>query len=143
MATYINVKDTIEGESVDGWCRKWTFRCLKRHPITRKVMRLYVTDRNCEVAVTKEGKVPSDSAIAEATQSFHRKIGDKVVADALSVWVDMKKSIHIETLHGKEEASHRHGIQYSNIKKHTIATITMPLQNLLRQLGYSNNLLEK
>lgn len=141
MPVYNNLGDTIEGEAVDCDGKAFYSQGIKKHPITRKAMRLYTTDRTSHAVVRIAGIIPEDEKLKEATRYFHRNVDDKVTGDALSIYTDLKSSIKIETLHGKESASHRHGTQFASIRNHTIATVKMPLQNLMKRLGLSNNLL--
>lgn len=138
MAVYNNVGDTIEGESVNFDGRVIRLQGVKKHPLTKKNMKLYTTDRNSHAVVTKEGKESDDTNVKAVTQHFHRNIDDKVTADALSVYTEIKAKVNITAIHGKG-ASGRHGTQFAGVNEHTIATVKIPLQNLLKQLGLSNN----
>lgn len=139
MSVYNNVGDTIEGQAVDCTGKAFYSNGLKKHPITKKTMRLYTTDRTSQAVVRTEGIIPDDEELREATQHFHRNVKDKVTGDALSLYIDLKTAVRIEVLHGKEGASHRHGTQFASCRKHTIATVKVPLQNILKKLGLSNN----
>lgn len=141
MAVYNNLGDTIEGESVDFDGRVIKPQGAKKHPLTNKLMKLYTTDRNSHAVVRKAGKVPTNVDIMKVTTHFHRDVDDKLTADALSVYTDVKANVKIETLHGKAAASSQHGINYASVRNHTIATVKMPLHNLLKKLGMSNNTL--
>lgn len=142
MSVYNNLNDTIEGEKVDAWFRNWHCNGLKKHPSTNNTMLLYVTDRNSHAKVIEAANEPEDKMIREATNHFHRDVNDAVTADALSLWVDTRRMINYKVLHGKKDASHRHGIMYSSIKVKTIATVKVPLANILKKLGFSNNQIE-
>lgn len=140
MAVYNNVGDTIEGEAVDFDGRFIHLQGAKKHPLTKKNMKIYTTDRNSHAVVMKDGKESNDTSIKNATKHFHRNKNDKVTADALSIYTEIKARVNVETIHGKS-ASGRHGTQYASVNDHTIATVKIPLQNLLKQLGLSNNTL--
>lgn len=112
---------------------------VKKHPITKQLMKLFTTDRTSHAVVRKEGKIPADPDMQKATSHFHRNVNDKVTGDALTIYVDIKASLKPEVMHGKEAASSQHGTKYASIRKHTIATVKMTLPNLMKQLGYSNN----
>lgn len=143
MAVFNNLEDTIEGEAVDCDGKVIRLQGAKKHPLTKKTMILYTTDRTSHAVVRKAGKEPEDDDIKEITSHFHRSVNDKVTGDALSVYTDLKANLKIETIHGKEGASHRHGTQFASIREHTIATVKMPLQNLMKKLGFSNNTLKE
>ena len=144
MAVYNNVGDTIEGLAVDCDGKAIYPQGVKKHPVTKKTMKLYTTDRTSHAVVRTAGEEPKDEAQKAATQDFHRNEGDKVTGDALSVYTELRSSAKIEVLHGRESASHRHGTQFVSFKNHTIATVKVPLQNLMKRLGFSNNtLIEK
>lgn len=138
MAVYNNIGDTIEGEAVDFDGRAIRPQGAKKHPLTNKLMKLFTTDRNSHAIVRKAGVEPTDPIIKQATSHFHRDVDDKLTADALSVYTDFKAKVKVETLHG-DAASGQHGINYSSVRSHTIATVKMPLQNLMQKLGFSNN----
>ena len=137
MSVYNNVGDTIEGMSVDCDGKAIYPQGIKKHPITKKTMRFYTTDRTSHAVIKEAGIQPKDEGIRKATQHFHRDVDDKVTGDALSRYTDLKAAAKIETIHGKG-ASHRHGTQFASFKKLTIATVKVPLQNLLKKLGYSS-----
>ena len=144
MAVYNNVGDTIEGLAVDCDGKAIYTQGVKKHPITKKTMKLYTTDRTSHAVVRTAAEEPKDEVLKVATRHFHRHEGDKVTGDALSVYTELRSSAKIEVLHGKESASHRHGTQFVSLRNHTIATVKMPLQNLMKKLGYSNiTLIEK
>lgn len=137
MAVYNNIGDTIEGEAIDVDGRAVYQQGLKKHPKTNKTMKLFTTDRNSHAVVTTDGKVPEAEPLRSQTADFHRAVGDKVTGDALSIYADIKASVKFETLHGNEGATHRHGNQFASIRKHAIATVKVPLQNILKKLGYT------
>lgn len=141
MAVYNNIGDTIEGQAVDCDGKAIYPQGIKKHPITKKTMKFYTTDRTSHAVVRTAGEEPKDERLKKWTQHYHRDVNDKVTGDALSVYTDLKSSTKIEVLHGKESASHRHGTQFASFRSHTIATVKMPLQNLMKKLGYCNNAL--
>lgn len=138
MAVYNNVGDTIEGEAVDFDGRVIRPQGAKKHPLTKKTMNLFTTDRNSHAVVRKAGVEPEDEDMKKATAHFHRNIDDKVTADSLSVYTDLKAKVRPETIHG-EGASGQHGTNFARVNDHTIATVKMPLPNLMKKLGMSNN----
>ena len=138
MAVYNNLGDTIEGEAVDFDGRAIRPQGAKKHPLTKKLMKIFTTDKNSHAIVRTAGKEPDDIEMKMATAHYHRCVGDKVTADALSVYTDLRAKVSIKTIHGKG-ASSQHGTNFASVKDNTVATVKMPLQNLLKKLGYSNN----
>lgn len=138
MAVYNALGETIEGEAVDFDGRVILPQGAKKHPLTKKTMKLYTTDRNSHAVVRKAGIVPKDEKVKNATSLFHRNVGDKVTADALSVYTDLRAKVNIVVLHG-EGASGQHGTKFAGVNDHSIASVKMPLHNLLKKLGMSNN----
>ena len=134
MAKFIDKGETIEGVAISIQCRKWTHQGLKKHPIYKKTMALYLTDRNSVAEVLAVGETPNDSEIRQKTAHYHRNIGDILEADSIEVYIDKLSSIKPTV---KEGASHRHGAQFVNTKCHTIATIRMPLETFKKKLGYT------
>lgn len=136
MATFHDIGDTIEAQTASCNVRAWDPVALKRHPITQEIMYLYRTDKNSHAVVVNSIEAPDDPEMAAATAHFHRNVDDKLTADALSVFVSCKRALRYKV---KEGESHRHGAQLISIPYHTIATIKMPLANMMKKLGYSNN----
>ena len=136
MAKFIAAGETVEGAAADLCSRKWEKKGLKKHPITNKTMFLYVGDRNTSVEITKAIAEPDDEILRSATSHFHRKIGDILDADSISVFLDTKRSIRFVV---KEGVSGRHGANIASIRMHTIATIKTPLNNLRKVLDYTPN----
>lgn len=142
MAVYNNLGETIEGEAVDFDGRVIRPQGAKKHPLTKKLMKLFTTDKNSHAVVRKDGIEPTDDNIKKATVNFHRSVDDKLTADALSVYTDIRAKVRIETIHG-EGASSQHGTNFASVRENTVATIKMPLQNLLKKLGLSNNTIKQ
>ena len=140
MAVYNNLGETIEGKAVDFDGRVILFQGAKKHPLTKETMKLYTTDRNSHAVVRKAGIEPKDAKVKEVTSLFHRNVEDKVTADSLSVYTDLRAKVRIEVLHG-EGASGQHGTNFARVNDHTIASVKMPLQNLLKKISISNNTL--
>lgn len=144
MAVYNSVGDTIEGEAIDFDGRVIRPQGAKKHPLTKKLMKLFTTDKNSHAIIRKAGKEPTDDLLRDVTSNFHRDVGDKLTADSLSVYTDLRASVKPETLHGGAAASGQHGINFVSVRDHSIATVKVPLQNLQKKLGmYNNTLTEK
>lgn len=138
MAVFNNLGDTIEGEAVDFDGRAIRPQGAKRHPITNELMKLFVTDKNSRAVVRKAGEEPADEDLKNKTTHFHRNVDDTLSADALSVYTDLRAKVKPETIHG-DGASGQHGTNFASVRDHTIATVKMPLSNLMKKLGFSNN----
>ncbi len=134
MAKFIEKGETIEGNAVGIQCRKWIPQGPKKHPIYKKLMALYLTDRNSIAEVLAMMGIPNDSDIQQKTAHYHRNIGDRLEADSIEVYIDKLQSVRPRV---KEGASHRHGAQFIDTKYHTIATIRMPLEIFKKKLGYT------
>lgn len=156
MATYNNIGDTIEGLALDGHTRRWQPKGLVKHKKDNKTMKLYSCDRNSTAVVSAVFPVPKDDNTEEdtnipeddtttpegdnnkkETDGVHRSLGDSLTADAIDVWVELKGKVSI---HVEEGVSGRHGATLFSTKKHSIATIRTPLQNLLKKLVYTPSL---
>ena len=142
MAVYNNLGDTIEGEAVDFDGRAIRPQGAKKHPFTKKLMKLFTTDKNSHAIVRMAGIEPDNEEIKNATAHYHRCVDDKLTADALSVYTDLRAKVRIETIHG-EGASSQHGTNFASVRDNTIATVKMPLHNLLKKLGLSNNIIKR
>lgn len=140
MGKYNNIGDTVEGISINCVARKWISRGLKKHPLTNKTMSLYVTDRNSTAEVLKSIGLPEDEDIKKRTSHFHRNIGDILQADALSVYIDEVKRLKPVVLGG---VSGRHKSNCLETKKHTIAEVKVPLDNLRKYLECNCSKIEK
>lgn len=134
MTKFIDKGETIEGDAIGLKCRKWIPKGPKRHPVYKKTMTLYLTDRNSSAEIIKARTIPTDKDIQEKTSHYHRDVGDRLEADSIEVYIDRLQSVKPEV---KEGASGRHGAQFVNSKWHTAATIRMPLEIFKKKLGYT------
>ena len=139
MGVYCAVGDVIEGLAVDCTVRRWDWKGPKKHPITGKRMTLYVTDRNSEAIVTKCKPEYEDEVLKKATKHFHRIEGDKLKADALSVYIDKPTKIQPIV---KEGVTARHGANIVHSTDHTIAEIRTPLDTMRKLLGLTSSTLK-
>lgn len=130
MTVYENVNDTIEGQKVDCVTRRFERKGLKRHPAYDKVMFVFSCDRNSSAEVVEA--VPAELAEAPGTEFFHRMVGDCLKCDAMSVYVNQKKPV-VPVV--KEGVSGRHGASLIHTTNHTIASIKVPLQNVMKRLA--------
>jgi hypothetical protein len=126
MTKLININDTIDAEHTDGETRKFLWKGPKIHPQIKKRMTLYECDRNSYAEIIKEYKgVPE-----EGTDHFNRSLGDRLEADAISVYIDTRRKIKSDVVNN----SGRHKIQEFKIRDRCIATIKVPLKNLEKHL---------
>lgn len=135
MAVFINPGDTIEGCAVDFAAKDWHKTGPIEHPITKKMMYRYTTDRTSTATITKTFPVPTDDYIKKATEHYHRGLGDKLKADALEIFTDGVRPMKIKV---QEGVSGRHGSQLASSTVHTIASVKTPLANYIRLLGFSS-----
>ena len=136
MAKFINVGDTIEADKAECIARKFVLGIPKKHPITQKIMLLVTTDRNSSVQFAKACIIEYDERMQKMTESFHREVGDVLMADSISIYMDTRKCPSISD---KEGVTGRHGANFMTSDVHTIATIKMPIANMRKILGLSNN----
>ncbi|MBQ9398779.1 MAG: hypothetical protein IJU08_09840 [Bacteroidales bacterium] len=137
MAKYIKAGDTIEGDSVGIRVRKWTPASIVDVPTVKKKMYRYSSSRNSYAVVKNAHEVSRDPEIVLATQSFHREVGDEVECSGMKVYVDSKRRIKVVS---REGATHTHGAIYATTDKHTIATVSTPLANLLKAIAKQESL---
>lgn len=139
MAIFENINDTIEGLKVDCVTRRFERKGLKKHPIYKTIMFLFSCDRNSSANI-KEA-FPKDKKQLDGTEHYHREEGDGLKCDAMSVYVNQLKPV-VPIV--KEGVSGRHGASLIHTNKHTIASIKVPLQNVMTRLGLgSQNKIEK
>jgi hypothetical protein len=127
MTKLININDTIDAEHTDGEARKFLWKGLKIHPQIKKRMTLYECDWNSYAEIVKEYKGEPE----EGTSHFNRSLGDRLEADAISVYIDTRRKIKSDVVNN----SGRHKVQEFKIRDRCIATIKAPLKNLLKHLS--------
>lgn len=130
MAIFENVNDTIEGKKVDCTTRRFERKGLKKHPVYGTVMFLFSCDRNSSAEIVEA--FPDSYECKEGTEIYHRAEGDGLKCDAMSVFVNQLKPV-VPIV--KEGVSGRHGASLIHTTRHTIATIKVPLQNVMSRLG--------
>lgn len=139
MTVFENVNDTVEGQKVDCKTRRFERKGLKKHPVYKIIMFLFSCDRNSSAQVKEI--LPNEHVVPEEASHYHRKEGDALCCDAMSVYVNQKKPV-IPIV--KEGVSSRHGASLIHTTKHTIASIKVSLQNVMKRLREENqNILDK
>ena len=131
MAIYHDIGDTIEGKKIRARVRKWNGGTLCHHPETNEIMKLFTSDRNSHAEILRTYDGYEDAEIQQRTAYYHRNVGDGLTADAISFYTDRKFSLKQIV---KEGVTARHGAMIDVIDKHCIATIRVPLQNLMKKL---------
>lgn len=131
MSDFVHVGDTIEGARVCITTRKWTPGALVQHQALQKLMYRYKTDKNTVAKVIKQGEVPLDSNTKEATSYYHRAVGDRIICDSATVYVDCVRKV-VPTV--REGVSHTHGANMVKTKNDTVATINMPIDSIVNRL---------
>ena len=134
MGVFIKYGETIEGGAVDFIARAWYKNGPVEHPVTKTVMCRYTTDRNSLGTIKKSYPIPTDEEIKDATQHYHREVGDQLKADALEIFTEGFKPVKPTV---KEGISGRHGAQLARTSVHTIASIKTPLKIYDNLLGHT------
>jgi len=121
MAEFIKEGDMIEGAKCNIYARKLLPKRLEKDPITNEDMKVFELDLNCSVEVTQELPLDDVDKSLRDDNNIHGKIGDKLKADAIRLFVDRKcKRLKIEV---KEGATSRHGASLTSTDKRTIGFI--------------------
>ncbi len=129
-STFIDYGHITESSKCDVIARKVVFKRLQKEPITNKAMTLYNLDRNASVEITEKYEC---EGLPESPY-IHREVGDKIVADAISLFIDTKRKISFDV---KEGVSGRHGANLTDCKYHSIGRINRPLDIYKSLLGFS------
>ena len=135
MAEYLNAGDTVEGARCEIYTRKEVFKGMREDPISGESMIVYELDRNCSVEVTEVLELTAEEKKLRAELGVHGEIGDKLKADAITLYVNQKRKLSVTT---KEGLTFTHGGRLISTKRRTEAEIKYPFQNLNTLLGYSH-----
>jgi|GEM_PF-787841 len=121
-----------EGAKCGIYSRRVEWKGLRKDPITQKNMTLYELDRNCSVEITEEMTLTKEEMDARKEFGVHLCKGDKLTADAIQLFVDVKRnSVKFEV---KEGQTHTHGASLANTDKRTVGRIKTPLANFMSQI---------
>ena len=123
-----------EGERLGGahgelYCRKESvISSLQKNPFTGKPCIRIELSRNCTSAISKSLDI-SDSDIKAILDKFgmHHKLDDRLVADAISVYVDQRRPVKFTV---KEGATHRHGGRFASTTNPTFSEIKYPQEHI-------------
>lgn len=134
-----------EGESLEGAaCLLYTRKhnnisTLVRHPLTERLCMKTEMCWNSSAEISKE----LDPNIKREKIGILVDAGDKLQADAISVWVDQKRPIKFKV---EEGMTHRHGGHLAATQNTTFCKIKKPFDHILKavikQLSGSNKQIE-
>lgn len=127
MAVYVNIGDTAEGAKTEIYTRAKSWKGLRKDPITHSMMMVYELDRNCSVEVTEKIPLNGDALEIRKKKGVHCEVGDKLKADAITIYVETKKKIKFEV---KEGLTSTHGGHLASTKNRTIGEIKYPFSNI-------------
>ena len=102
MAEYIDTGDTVEGQKCEIYTRREDCKGLREDPITQKKMLVYELDRNSSVEVRESLILSEEEKILRDELNIHGEVGDKLKADAITVYVDVKRQLSVD---GKSSVS--------------------------------------
>ena len=121
-----------EGAKCGVYARRVEWKGLRKDPITQKNMTLYELDRNCSVEITEEMTLTDEERKLRERMGVHIAKGDKLTADAIQLFVDVKRnSVEFEA---KEGQTHTHGASLASTDKRTVGRIKTPLANFMSQI---------
>lgn len=128
MSEIVKAGAILEGAKCEIYTRKEVLKGLRKDPITSKAMLKYELSRNCSVEITKELELATqEERDLRISLHVYGKLGDKIKADSVSLYIDQKLPVKIEV---KEGATHTHGGHFFSTKKRTIGVIKYQFPNL-------------
>lgn len=115
-------KDRIEGEQCELYCRKAvSVSSLQKHPISGKPCIRAELSRNATSEISKELQLTEDQKKEKlSVHGIHTDLGDRLVGDAISVFVLQRKPLKFES---DEGATHTHGGNITSTGKATLCEI--------------------
>lgn len=124
---------TIEGGKCEIYTRKETLKHLQKDPITSKNMVKYELERNSSVEVTEVHPLltQEDKDLRSLISNFFNELGDKLKADAITVYIDQVRPIKFIPIEG---ATATHGGRFASTRKRTVAVIKYEFTNNPRVL---------
>ena len=128
MAEYVEIGSIVEGQKCEAYTRKETFKGLRTDPIMHKPMIVYELNLNCSVEIT-EALVLSDTETNFRNNGIyvHGDVGDKLKAEAITLYVDSKRKLKIKVQEGMTST---HGGRLISTTTRTVGKIKYPFQNL-------------
>lgn len=113
--------DRIEGAHCELYCRKQTpCSSLQKHPVSGKLCIRVELSRNATAEITKELDLTEDQKKAKLDMGIHSNLGDKLIGDAITVFVEQRRPIKFAT---DEGATHRHGANFASTTNPTLGEI--------------------
>lgn len=122
----------VEGAKCGVFARRVEWKGLHKDPITQKSMTLYELDRNSSVEIFKEIALTKEEKDIRELFGVHLNIGDKLTADAIQLFVDVKRNcVKFDVIEGK---THTHGGNIASTDKRTVGRIKTPLSNYMNKI---------
>ncbi|MGI6520244.1 MAG: hypothetical protein ACOX2D_03800 [Fermentimonas sp.] len=132
MTKYVSPGDTIIGEHIDGYTRRWMWKGLRRHPVLNRQMTLYECDLNSYAEIVK---ACDESDLNDGCEAYKKAVGDCLEADAISIYVDSKRKYQFKVEAG---ISGRHKSNIFNFRDLSVCSIKIPLHNLKKVIKKLN-----
>lgn len=127
MAEFVNAGDMVEGARCEVYTRKWLCKGLREDPITHSNMMAYELDRNCSVEIVEKMSLSDNELQIRTEKMVHVNVGDKLKADAITLYVETKRKIKFEV---KEGMTATHGGSLASTRKRTVGEIKYPFPNI-------------
>ena len=131
MNVFHGYLDKVAGDAGYFYTRKAIQKGLYEEPITHRRMFKYAFDRNSIVQVTQSINTEDPDYQTFQDHRVHMELKDKLSSDAIVVFFDSKKPVRLEV---KEGLTGTHGGYIMKKVIRFIATITVPLANVLNQI---------
>ncbi len=131
MTEFVKVGEKIEGAKTEIYCRKESFKGLHKDPLTLKPMIKYEMCRNSTAEITEELFLSEDELEIRRRLNVALQVGDKLNADAITVFVDQKRPLKCIV---KEGLTHTHGGHLFSTSNRTIGIIKYTHPNLMHLL---------
>lgn len=138
--------DRIEGLHCELYCRKETvLSSLQRHPISGKMCMRAELSRNATAEISKELQITAKEKNEKYEKyGIYTNIGDRLVGDALTIFVEQKRPIKFTV---KEGATHRHGARFASTTNPTLCEIKYAQEHIrnaeVKRLAAIQKLIDK
>lgn len=119
---HYNKDEKLGGKHCELYCRKENIcSSLQRNPFTGKSCIRVELSRNATSEISKELDL-SDKDLRDliATHQIHHSLGDRLCADAITVYIDQLRPIKFKK---DEGATHTHGGRFASSINNTISII--------------------
>lgn len=134
---YIGFHEMAEGAKCNLYARVVKWKGLREDPITKKGMTVYELDRNCSFEIEEKISLSLSEASVRVSLGVHMEVGDKLMGDAITTYIDTRKKIRFII---KEGLSSTHGGHTSCTSIRTIGVIKYPFSNLKKILENKEHL---